>query len=213
MEHNLNDKNCIKQFELGNVNMELFLKYQNELKIALEDNERRYWHSVSVALTAVNLADVYGADKDNCLISGLLHDYCKNMTLDELLANCDKYQVELTEEDRLADGCIHGFLAAKMCKELFVINDEVYNAIYFHTCGRPNMTILEKIIYVSDFIEPLRRFRDHVSDIRKIAFTNIDLAVVKSSEASVEFLKKREKFIHSNTIKTLEYYKNIINNK
>ena len=213
MEINLNDKNCIIHLEMGNANMELFLKYEKELKIALEGNERRYWHSISVALTAVNLAEIYGANKDDCLVSGILHDYCKNMTLDELFSNCEKYSVELSEEDRMADGCIHGFLASKMCKAKFDINDEVYNAIYFHTCGKPDMTILEKIIYIADFIEPLRRFRDKVSDVRKLAFTDIDSAVVMASEASVSFLTKREKFIHSNTLKTLEYYKNEISKR
>ena len=213
MEINLNDKNCIAHLEMGNANMELFLKYEKELKIALEGNERRYWHSISVALTAVNLAEIYGANKDDCLVSGILHDYCKNMTLDELFSNCEKYSVELSEEDRMADGCIHGFLASKMCKKKYNISDEVYNAIYFHTCGKPDMTILEKIIYIADFIEPLRRFRDKVSDVRKLAFTDIDSAVVMASEASVSFLTKREKFIHSNTLKTLEYYKNEISKR
>ena len=213
MELNLNDKNCIINLELGNANMELFIKYQAELKKSLKDNERRFWHSISVAITAVNLADIYGADRDNCLISGLLHDYCKSMTLDELFSNCDKYSVDLSEEDRKADGCIHGFLAAKMCKVKFDINDEIYDAIYYHTCGRPNMTILEKIIYISDFIEPLRRFRDKVGDLRKLAFEDIDASIISAAEASITFLKNRKKFIHSNTLKTLEYYKKIVSER
>ena len=213
MEPNLNDKNSIIGLENANVNMDLFLKYEKEVRFSLSGNERRYWHSISVALTAVTLADTYGANKDDCLIAGLLHDYSKCLTLDELFSECNKYNVHLSEEDKKADGCIHGFLAAKVCKDKFQINDEVYNAIYYHTCGRPNMNSLEKIIYVSDFIEPLRRFRDKVSDIRELAYKDIDLAVVKASEASLAFLNKRNKFIHSNTIKTLEYYKNIVSNK
>ena len=198
------------QFELGNVNMEMFLKYEKELKNALITNERRFWHSISVAITAVNLADIYGADKDNCLVAGLLHDYCKSLKLPKLLEWCDKYGVVLSEEDRMSDGCIHGFLAAKVCKDKYNINDEVYNAIYYHTCGKPNMTILEKIIYMADFIEPLRRFRDKVSDIRELTYKNIDAAIVLATEKSLEFLTNRNKYIHSNTIKTHDYYKNII---
>ena len=94
----INDENKFP-YELGNVNMDLFLKYKAELKTALITNERRFWHSISVALTAVNLADIYGANKDECLVSGLLHDYCKALTLDELLSWCKEYNVELTEED------------------------------------------------------------------------------------------------------------------
>ena len=93
---------------------------------------------------------------------------------------------------------------------MFDINDQVYNAIYFNTCGRPNMTMLEKIVYMSDFIEPLRRFRDLVSDIRKLTYTNIDAAIIPASEMNLEFLRRHNKFIHTNTIKTLEYYKSIV---
>ena len=200
-------------FELGNVNMDLFLKYEKELEIALKTNERRFWHSISVALTAVNLASIYGANKDECLVSGILHDYCKALTLDELFEWCKEYDVELSEEDRMSDGCIHGFLAAKVCKVKYDINDNIYNAIYYHTCGRPDMTILEKIIYMADFIEPLRRFRDRIDDIRNLTFTDIDKAIVLATERSLEFLKKKDKYIHSNTIKTHEYYKNLINIK
>lgn len=200
-------------YELGNVNMELFIKYERELKNALITNERRFWHSISVALTAVTLADIYGANKDECLISGLLHDYCKALTLNELLDWCEKYNVSLSEEDKMSDGCIHGFLAAKVCKDKYNINENIYNAIYYHTCGRPNMTILEKIIYMSDFIEPLRRFRDNVADIRKLTYTNIDAAIVIATEMSLNFLKRKDKYIHSNTIKTHEYYKSLIESK
>ena len=194
-----------------NDNLQLFLKYNEEVRNVLKDDEDRYWHSVSVSLTAQNLADVYGANKDNCMVAGILHDYCKCMSINEMLLMCEKYNVELSDEDKQADGCIHGFLAAKICKDKFNINDEVYNAIYYHTCGRPNMTILEKIIYVSDFIEPLRRFRDRVEEVRKMAYINIDKAVVLSSEMGLKHLKVTNKFIHSNTQKTIEYYKKLIN--
>ena len=197
-------------FELGNVNMDLFLKYERELEIALKNNERRFWHSISVALTAVGFAEFYNVDKDECLIAGLLHDYCKNLKYNELLDECDKHGVILSEEDRMADGCIHGFLAAKVCKDKFNINDSISNAIYYHTCGRPNMTNLEKIIYMADFVEPLRRFRDKVSNIRNLCYTNIDKAVVLATEMNLEFLIKRDKFIHSNTNKTHDYYKKIL---
>lgn len=195
-----------------NFNMELFLKYNSEVKKSLEKDEERYWHSVSVAITAVTLADIYGANKDDCLIAGILHDYCKCFSFDEMLKLCDEYKVNLTEEDKKADGCIHGFLAAKICKYKYDINDEVYSAIYYHTCGRPNMTILEKIIYISDFIEPLRRFRDKVEEVRRLAYTNIDNAIVLSAEMGLNFLKNTNKFIHSNTQKTLDFYRNLINN-
>lgn len=211
MENNEQKLNI--QHHRENFNFELFQKYSNEIKIALKDDDERYWHSVSVALTAVNLADTHGANKDNCMIAGILHDYCKCLSIDEMLFKCEKYGVKLSEEDKKADGCIHGFLAAKICKEKFNINDEVYSAIYYHTCGRPNMTILEKIIYISDFIEPLRRFRDRVEEVRKLAYKDLDKAIVLSAEMGLSFLQRTNKFIHSNTQKTLDYYSNLIKNR
>lgn len=196
-----------------NLNMELFLKYEKEIAETLKTDRVRYFHSVSVALTAVNLADIYKADKDDCMVAGLLHDYCKCVPIKDLVSICEKNGVKLTNEDKLADGCIHGFLAAKICKDKFNINDRVYDAIYYHTCGRPNMTILEKIIFMSDFIEPLRKFRDMVSDIRELTFKDIDKAIIYASELNLEFLVKKEKYIHTNTINTLEYYKNLVNNR
>lgn len=193
-----------------NLNMELFMRYVGPLKESLACDEVRFWHSISVALTAVSLAEIYGANKDDALVAGLLHDFSKCVPKDQILLECEKHGVLLSKEDEMADGCIHGFLGAKVCKDLFNINDNVYNAIYFHTCGRPNMTMLEKIIYMSDFIEPLRRFRDIVSDIRKLTYENIDAAIIPASEMNLEFLRKHDKFIHTNTIKTLEYYKNIV---
>lgn len=202
-------KNLTPHNHMPNDHMTLFNKYENDLKEALKEDEGRYWHSVSVALTAVSLGDIYGANLDDCMVAGLLHDYCKCIPVDKMLEMCKEYGLELSEEDKNADGCIHGFLAAKVCKKKFDVNDAVYNAIYYHTCGRPNMTILEKVIYIADFIEPLRRFRDKINDIRTLAFKDIDAAVVLSSEQNLKFLNNHNKFIHSNTIKTLEYYKSL----
>lgn len=193
-----------------NLNMKLFMKYEKPLREALVSDETRYWHSISVASTAVTLAEIYNANKDDALVAGLLHDFSKCVPKDKILIECEKHGVILSEEDKMAEGCIHGFLGAKVCKDMFGINDQVYNAIYFHTCGRPNMTMLEKIVYMSDFIEPLRRFRDLVSDIRKLTYTNIDAAIIPASEMNLEFLRRHNKFIHTNTIKTLEYYKSIV---
>lgn len=193
-----------------NVNLELFYKYEKELSLVfLPHNKERYWHSISVALTAVNLAEIYNVDKDTAFVAGMLHDYCKSLDLEKEVEECDRRGIKLTEEDRKATGCVHGFLGAYVCKEKFSISDDIFNAIYYHTCGRPGMTMLEKIIYIADFIEPLRRFRDKVQDIRKLAFTDIDKAIVKACELNIEFLIYRKKFIHSNTNKTMEYYKNL----
>ena len=189
----------------SNNNFEVFNKFEEEIRKVLKPE--RYWHSVSVALTAANIASIYDVDKDEAIISGLLHDYAKNMTIEEQLKMCDEYKLALSDEDKKALGCIHGFLSARLAKEKFNINDNIYNAIYYHTCGRPNMTILEKIIYLSDYIEPLRRFRDKNENVRKLVLEKkIDEAIPFACLMTIDYLKQHNEYIHTNTYKTLEYY-------
>lgn len=199
--------NCLIHNE--NLNFKMFDYYANEVKKSLSQNPSRYAHSISVAITAINLGTVYNANLDDCMVGGILHDYCKCVPIDEMIKQCEKENVPLSEEDKKAVGCLHGFLAANVCKKKFGVNDAVYNAIYFHTCGKPNMTILEKVIFVADFIEPLRAFRDTVSHVRKIAWTDIDEAVILSINYTIDFLKKNNSFIHSNTLQTLKYYEGL----
>ena len=190
-----------------NFNFENFSKYEEEIRKVLKPE--RYWHSVSVALTAANIASIYDVDKDDAIISGLLHDYAKNMSIEEQLKLCEDYHMELSEEDRNALGCIHGFLSARLAKDKYNVNDNIYNAIYFHTCGKPDMTMLEKIIYISDYIEPLRRFRDRNEHVRKLVLDKkIDEAIPFACEMTIGYLKEHNQYIHSNTYKTLEYYSN-----
>ena len=124
----------------NNFNYEIFNKYEEEIKKVLKPE--RYWHSVSVALTAANIASIYDVDKDEAIISGLLHDYAKNMDIDEQLKMCKEYKLELSDEDKKALGCIHGFLAAKICKDKFkhdfIINEysdvkKIYLSINYDT--------------------------------------------------------------------------------
>lgn len=191
-----------------NINMQLFLKYEKEVSaMLLKDFPSRYWHSISVAISAVHFADIYGVNKDSALIAGLLHDICKCIKPDQLVPMCKKEGLELTIEDENSISCIHGFLAAKICKNKYNINDEIYNAIYYHTCGRPNMTMLEKILYVTDFIEPIRKSRDKMSDIRIQAFKNIDSVISPMAAHTIKYVMDHNEYVHSNTIAVFEYYK------
>ena len=192
-------------------NLEIFTKYQNEIKKILEPN--RYWHSVSVALTAAHLSEIYNCDIKKCITAGLLHDYAKNKTYEEIIDECKRLNMNLTDEDIEAKGVVHGFLSAKLSKNKFGIEDDVYDAIYYHTCGRENMPMLNKIIYISDFIEPLRPFSDRVEHIRKLAYCDIDYSIILACEMTINHLKNTNSFIHSNSIKTLNYYKNIISKR
>ena len=192
-------------------NLEVCTKYQEEIKSVLEPN--RYWHSVSVALTSAHLAEIYNCDMQKCIIAGLLHDYAKNKTYEEIISECKSLNMNLSDEDIKSKGVVHGFLSAELSRIKFGIEDDIYDAIYYHTCGKENMPLLNKIIYISDFIEPLRPFSNRVEHIRKLAYIDIDYAIVLACEMTINHLKNTNAFIHSNSIKTLEYYKEIISKR
>ena len=102
---------------------------------------------------------------------------------------------------------VHPFLGAEVAKREFGVEDEeVLNAIKYHTTGRPNMTMLEKIVFVADFIEPNRKKIDNLEEIRKVAYEDIDKAVKMILENTIEFVRKSGKVLHPLSLEALEYY-------
>ena len=143
----------------------------DEMTAKLKDSllEKRFVHSVGVMHTAVALAKRYGVDEHKAAVAGLLHDCAKNFSRDDMLALCEKYGIQLDEVMKSATGLIHGLLGAEVAKREYGIDDdEIYDAIYYHTVGKPEMNLLTQIIYIADGIEPNRHY-DGVDIIRSLA--------------------------------------------
>ena len=169
---------------------------------------KRFAHSVGVSLTARRLAEMYGADADKAEIAGLLHDCAKNMPKDVMVRLCDELEVELDEETRLQLSLVHADLGAKLCQTEFGITDkEIISAIKYHTLGKPNMTTLEKVVFLADAIEPTRTEHEGLSELRRLAEIDIDEAVYFSSELTIRFVTSKGCKLHSQTLKTRDYYK------
>ncbi len=168
--------------------------------------EKRYNHSLMVCETAKELAKMYGADVKKAEIAGLLHDCAKNFSKDEMFAMCEKYSVALDEVTKKQAGLIHAFLGAEVAKDLFGIDDdEIYDAIFYHTVGKPNMSLLTKIIYIADAIEPLRNY-DGVEHLRELAHTDLDRALVYQIDITIKSVLKKGSLLHLNTVDTRNYY-------
>lgn len=154
--------------------------------------ESRFKHTLGVRDTAVELAELYGCDKEKAEKAALLHDFCKNLSVEESDFLVKKYNIgqEYLGNTALA----HSKVAAKVLEHEYGMDDrEILGAIECHTVGKPGMTVLEKIIYVSDTIEPGRNFPG-VGELRKLAYKDIHEACIKVLDRSIMFvLSKGEK--------------------
>ncbi len=166
------------------------MEYLDYVKSRL--SEKRAIHSVSVMETAEILAKKYGADADRAKIAGLLHDVTKECSGQEQLALCEKYGIEIKEEYFAMPKILHGFTAAETVRaELGIYDDEILDAIRYHTTGRANMCTLEKIIYLADAIEPTRNYSS-VDVIRQAEEEKgLDAAVRASLDNTISDLLSR----------------------
>ncbi len=179
-----------------------------ESKIRRRLKPERFTHSVNVAKKAVELAEKYGVDTRKAYIAGMVHDCAKNIPHEKARQKCIDYDVELDEGEISNPGLIHAKLGERIAHIEFGIGDkEILSAIKWHTLGHPDMTKLEKIIYVADMIEDGRTFPG-VKELRKIAEKDLDEAVEACTAATVRHNEKYGKEIHPMAYKVLEWYGN-----
>ena len=170
-------------------------------------DERRFAHTLSVAYTSALLAAVYGEEVKRALAAGLLHDIAKPMSDGELLHFCEKEKLPISETEKMAPYLLHGKAGARIAKKEFGISDpEILAAIENHTTGRPGMGLLEKIVFVADYIEPYRNKQPKLKKRRKQAFKNLDKALAGILKDTVEYLGQGDRPVDKKTKETLDYY-------
>lgn len=195
-------------FRQGGLNMRKYDigLYKKTLQKKLDSD--RYEHTIGVAYTAASLAMRYKYDINKALIAGLLHDNAKCIPYEKKLQMCDKYNIHLSDVERENPALLHAKLGAFMAMHKYKINDkEIISAILYHTTGRPDMLLLEKIIYVADYIEPMRYKARRLDEIRELAFKDIDAALLTILEDTLEYLKSINGNIDPLTQKTYKFYK------
>lgn len=166
---------------------------------------KRYIHSLNVSETAVSLAKRYGADVAGAELAGILHDCAKNIKGEEQLIKCEEYGVELDEIMRKSPELIHSVLGEVIAREEYKVTDEdVLKSIRFHTTGCAGMSLLDKIIFVADYIEPGRVF-DGVERARELAYENIDEALLYSIDMTIKHVLEKGNLLHIDTIHARNY--------
>ena len=147
----------------------------------------------------MRLAERWGADPHLARRAGILHDCTKYLELDEQLALCEKYHVPLDELERVAVKLLHAKTGACIARAVFGEPDAVYQAIFWHTTAKADMTTLEKILYVADYMEPNRDF-EGVERLRELAYRDLDKALLLGVETTIQEMKDRNLPIHKNTL-------------
>lgn len=174
-----------------------------------ELDSKRFEHTIGVADTAACLAMRYDCDINRAYLAGLLHDCAKCMTHDERLHYCQKHNIEVTDIEKQNPSLLHAKVGAEMCRRKYEIeDDEICSAVRYHTTGRPAMTMLEKIIFIADYLEPNRNEAEDLPIVRKQVFCDLDEALCTILKDTLIYLDGSNKVIDPMTLKTYEYYIN-----
>lgn len=157
---------------------------------------KRYTHTVNVAQSAVKLAQMYDVDVDKAYLAGLLHDYARNLSPNELLDIAQANDLLTDHAEIVKPDLLHGAVGAFLLKKEGLLTDgEVLNAICYHTTGHPQMSRLAKVIYVADYIEPGRKFSG-VEELRAAAYEDLDYGVLAGLNHTLQYLIQSDAFIH-----------------
>ena len=160
---------------------------------------------------AVALAERWNADCEAAAEAAILHDCTKKQKLDGQLALCRKYGIVPDEIERKNEKLLHAKTGAALAREEFGVSPEVESAICWHTTGKPQMTLLEKIIYMADYIEPTRSF-DGVEALRSLAYEDLDRAMLLGLNMSIEENMHYGNEVHKNSIAARDWFRNQIEN-
>lgn len=165
---------------------------------------KRIPHVMGVEEEAVKLAQRWGADPELARRAGILHDCTKYYELPEQLDICEEYGVRLDALEQKAVKLLHSKTGACIARGVFGQPDAVYDAIFWHTTGKADMTTLEKVLYIADYMEPNRDF-DGVERLRHLAYTDLDKAMLLGVEMTIQEMQQRQVPVHTNTLQARDW--------
>ena len=165
---------------------------------------QRWIHAGGCSRTAAALARKYGAAETAAARAGILHDMTKALTPEQQAQFCRRYALEITQDEQISPELLHAKTAAYAAEHIFGEAPEICGAIRWHTTGRPDMTTLEKIIYIADYMEPNRDF-DGVERLRHLAYTDLDKAMLLGVEMTIQEMQQRQVPIHTNTLQARDW--------
>ncbi len=177
------------------------LSYEN-LKSVLEKrlNEKRFYHSLCVADEAKRLAIKYGGDAEKCYLAGLLHDITKNSPQEEHLQIFETFGIMLNDIEKNAEKLWHAISGEAYIKYVLNIDDnELLDAVRYHTTAKSGMTLTAKILYLADFTSKDRDY-DDVEEMRKLVDISLEKAMVYALKYSIKDLVEQSRAIHMDTL-------------
>lgn len=152
----------------------------------------------------MRLAKRYGADVKDAQTAALLHDCTKKLSMEEQLALCEQYDVKLDALQRSALKLQHAMTGAEVARHVYGVNDAVYEAIRWHTTGKADMSLLEKVIYIADYIEPTRDFPG-VDELRRVVWEDLDRGLLLGLEMTIEEMAHWGNPVHEDTVNARNY--------
>ncbi len=167
---------------------------------------RRMAHVRGTEEEAVRLAERYGADVTEARVAALLHDCTKKLDMEEQLALCEKYGVKLDTVEQKTLKLLHAKTGAELARDVFGVSNAVYEAIKWHTTGKADMTLLEKVLYLADYIEPTRDFPG-VEALRKTVYEDLDAGLAMGLAMTVEEMEELGSPVHEKTLEALHFLK------
>ena len=167
---------------------------------------KRIPHVLGTEQEAIRLAERYGADVQKARVAALLHDCTKKLELEEQLALCEQYGIQLDSMEQETLKLLHSKTGAAIARDVFGVDDEIYDAIWYHTTGHADMTLLEKIIYLADYIEPNRSFPG-LDALRNVCYEDLDKGVFMGLEMSIEEMTSQGSLVHHATLEARDALK------
>ena len=167
---------------------------------------KRIPHVLGTEQEAIRLAERYGADVEKARVGALLHDCTKKLDMEAQLALCRHYGIELDELEQKALKLLHAKTGAAIARDVFGVDEEIYSAILWHTTGHANMTLLEKILYLADYIEPSRDFPG-VDKLRAVCYKNLDAGLLMGLEMTIGEMNAMGNPVHHATIEARDALK------
>lgn len=185
------------------------LKMQKKLKKYMD--EMRFVHTLGVMYTAASLAMCHSADLEKTQVAGLLHDCAKCIPNQKKLKLCSQNGIPVSETEEQSPHLLHSKLGAFIAREKYhILDEEILHAIEFHTTGKPAMTLIEKIIFVADYIEPNRTKAPNLDKIRELAFSDLDFAVYLIMRDTLLYLEQEKTCLDNQTVVAYNYYKDLM---
>lgn len=168
-------------------------------------SEKRFKHSEGVVQRAIEYAKIYGVDEEKAKLTAIAHDIAKELPKNEIIKYAEEIGVNLDEIEKENLKLPHAKIGAQICKNKYGFTEDMVNAIKYHTTGRENMSMLEKIIYLADATEPGRSYFDleyYVDLIRN----DIDRGIFEVTKWCIEDIISKEKVMHLDTIRCYNFY-------